>query len=44
VNFDEILAMLDADTRGFLALLLAGGGEALGDGGGREQAATLRRF
>jgi phospholipid/cholesterol/gamma-HCH transport system substrate-binding protein len=44
VNFDEILAMLDADTRGYLALLLTGGGEALGDGGGRELAATFRRF
>ncbi len=31
VNFDQILASLDGDTRAYLRLLLAGGAEALGD-------------
>jgi phospholipid/cholesterol/gamma-HCH transport system substrate-binding protein len=43
VNFDEILSVLDADTRNFLAILVTGGGEALG-GQGRQLAATLKRF
>ena len=43
VNPDEFLATLDADTRGFLKLLLAGGAEGLG-GHGRQLSATLRRF
>lgn len=43
VNPDEILAALDADTRTFLRLLLAGGGEGLG-GRGRQLSATLRRI
>ena len=43
VNPDEILASLDADTRGFLRLLLADGGKALGNRG-EEFSAVLRRF
>ncbi len=43
VNPDEILAILDADTRDYLALLLNAGGEGLG-GQGRQLAAGLRRF
>ena len=35
VNFEEILASLDADTRTSLQLLVTDGGRALGDGGGR---------
>ena len=34
VNFEEILASLDTDTRTSLQLLLTDGGKALGDGGG----------
>jgi phospholipid/cholesterol/gamma-HCH transport system substrate-binding protein len=44
VNFDEILAGLDGDTRAALVALLQGGGTALGDGGGRELAATFKRL
>jgi phospholipid/cholesterol/gamma-HCH transport system substrate-binding protein len=40
---DQILAALDADTRDYLVMLLAGGGEGLG-GRGRELSAGLRRF
>lgn len=43
VNPDEILASLDADTRGFLRLLLADGGKALGNRS-EEFSAVLRRF
>jgi phospholipid/cholesterol/gamma-HCH transport system substrate-binding protein len=43
VNLDEILAVLDADTRTYLQLLLADGARALG-GNGRELANTIRRF
>jgi phospholipid/cholesterol/gamma-HCH transport system substrate-binding protein len=43
VNFDEILASLDADTRDYLQLLLGGAGEGLG-GQGRALSGTLRRF
>lgn len=43
VQFDEILAALDADTRDFLKLLVGAGGEGL-DGQGRALSATLRRF
>jgi phospholipid/cholesterol/gamma-HCH transport system substrate-binding protein len=43
VNFDEILASLDADTRDYLRLLLGGAGEGVG-GQGRELSATLKRF
>jgi len=44
VNFEEILASLDADTRTSLELLVSDGGRALGDGGGRELANAFRRF
>lgn len=43
VNTDEFLAALDGDTRSYLQLLVAGGGEALG-GNGKELSATFRRF
>lgn len=43
VNLDEILAVLDTDTRDYLQLLLNGGGAAL-KGNGRALAQTLRRF
>jgi phospholipid/cholesterol/gamma-HCH transport system substrate-binding protein len=43
VNTDEFLAALDGDTRSYLQLLVAGGGEALG-GNGKSLSATLRRF
>lgn len=44
VQPDEVLAALDADTQGFLRLLLSGGAEGLGDGGGRKLASALRQF
>ena len=43
VNTDEFLAALDSDTRSYLQLLVAGGGQALG-GNGKELSAALRRF
>jgi phospholipid/cholesterol/gamma-HCH transport system substrate-binding protein len=43
VNPDEFLAMLDADTRDYLALLLNGGAAGLGHQG-RQLSAGLRRF
>ncbi len=43
VNPDEILATLDADTRGFLNLLLQGGAKGLG-GHGTQLSSTLRRL
>lgn len=43
VNTDEFLAALDGDTRSYLRLLVAGGGEALG-GNGKNLSATFRRF
>lgn len=43
VNFDEILASLDADTRDYLQLLVSGAGEGLG-GQSRQLSATLKRF
>ena len=43
VNPDEVLATLDADTRDYLTLLLAGGAEGVG-GQGRQLSAGLRRF
>jgi phospholipid/cholesterol/gamma-HCH transport system substrate-binding protein len=43
VNPDQILATLDADTRDYLRLLLAGGGEGLGKNG-LKLSATLRRL
>jgi len=43
VNFDQILASLDADTRSYLQLLLGGAGEALG-GQGKQLSGTLKRF
>ncbi len=44
VNLDEILAGLDGDTRAALVSLVQGGGEALGQGNGRNLSATLKRF
>jgi phospholipid/cholesterol/gamma-HCH transport system substrate-binding protein len=43
VNTDEFLAALDGDTRSYLQLLVAGGGEAL-DGNGKALSSTFRRF
>ena len=43
VHPDEILAILDADTRDYLTLLLGAGGKGLG-GQGRTLSAGLRRF
>ena len=43
VNPDQILASLDGDTRDYLQLLLAAGGEGLG-GRGKQLSAALRRF
>ncbi len=43
VNTDEFLSALDGDTRNYLQLLVAGGGEALG-GNGKNLSATFRRF
>jgi len=44
VNFDEVLAGLDVDTRTYLQLLLHGGAEALGSGAGPLVSETLKRF
>jgi phospholipid/cholesterol/gamma-HCH transport system substrate-binding protein len=44
VNFDEILAGLDGDTRAALVALLQGAGTALEGEGGRELASTFKRF
>jgi phospholipid/cholesterol/gamma-HCH transport system substrate-binding protein len=43
VNFDEILASLDADTRASLQLLIGGAADGL-DGQGPRLSATLKRF
>ena len=43
VNFDEVLAALDSDTRSYLQLLLGGAGEGL-RGNGRTLSAVFRRF
>lgn len=43
VNFDEFLAGLDAETRAYLQLLLAGAGKGFGNNG-PAFAATLKRF
>jgi phospholipid/cholesterol/gamma-HCH transport system substrate-binding protein len=43
VNLDEILAVLDDDTRSYLQLLLAGGAEGL-EGNSQSLANTIRRF
>ena len=43
VNLDEILSNLDRDTRDYLRLLIAGGGEGL-KGNGRAFANAFRRF
>lgn len=45
VNPDEVLAALDADTQGFLRLLLSGGARGIGEEGrGRKLAAAFRQF
>ena len=43
INFDEFLAGLDAETRGYLQELLAGAGEGFKENG-RAFSATLKRF
>jgi phospholipid/cholesterol/gamma-HCH transport system substrate-binding protein len=44
VNFDEILAQLDADTRAELINLISDGGQALAGNGGRELGNVFRDF
>jgi phospholipid/cholesterol/gamma-HCH transport system substrate-binding protein len=44
VNFDEILASLDSDTRAYLRMLVQGAGIGLSNGGGHDLANTFRRF
>ena len=44
VNLEEVLAMLDRDSRDYLNLLLADGAQALSNGGGRELAGVFRQF
>ncbi|MEV4422818.1 MlaD family protein [Patulibacter sp. NPDC049589] len=44
VDFDQIIAMLDGDTRAQLASLLGNAGTAIGGSGGRALARALRRF
>jgi len=44
VNPDEVLAALDADTQGFLKLLLQGGADALGEDRGRKLSGALRQL
>ncbi len=41
VNFEEILSSLDTDTRNYLQLLLAGGGQAFRDGGLQEAPSAM---
>src|SRR3954451_7141784 len=43
VNFDEVLAALDADTRSYLQLLVGGGADGRG-GEGRQLGGTRKRF
>jgi phospholipid/cholesterol/gamma-HCH transport system substrate-binding protein len=43
VNFDEVLAALDTDTRSYLQLLVGGGASGL-SGQGRRLSGTLKRF
>jgi phospholipid/cholesterol/gamma-HCH transport system substrate-binding protein len=44
VNFDEILAQLDTDTRAELMALLSNAGQALSNGGGRRLGNVFRDF
>lgn len=44
VNFDEILAQLDSDTRAELMTLISDGGQTVSGQGGRELGNTLRDF
>jgi phospholipid/cholesterol/gamma-HCH transport system substrate-binding protein len=44
VNLEEILAMLDRDSRDYLNLLLSDGAQALANGGGRDLAGVFRQF
>jgi phospholipid/cholesterol/gamma-HCH transport system substrate-binding protein len=44
VNLEEILAMLDRDTRDYLDELVGNAGEALSNGGGRDLAGVFRHF
>jgi phospholipid/cholesterol/gamma-HCH transport system substrate-binding protein len=44
VNFDEVLASLDTDTRAYLDLLVNGAGQGLKGKGGDELAQVLERF
>jgi phospholipid/cholesterol/gamma-HCH transport system substrate-binding protein len=44
VNLEEVLAMLDRDSRDYLNLQLSDGSQALSHGGGRDLANVFRRF
>lgn len=44
VNLEEILAMLDRDSRDYLNLLVSDGAQALQHGGGRDLAGVFRQF
>jgi phospholipid/cholesterol/gamma-HCH transport system substrate-binding protein len=44
VNLEEILAMLDRDSRDYLNLLLTDGAQALSNGGGQDLAGVFREF
>ena len=44
VNLEEVLAMLDSDSRDYLNLLLSDGSQALANGGGRDLAGVFRQF
>ncbi len=44
VNFDEVLAQLDSDTRAFLMELVSNAGQAVANGGGHHLANVLRTF
>jgi phospholipid/cholesterol/gamma-HCH transport system substrate-binding protein len=44
VNLEEVLAMLDRDSRDYLGLLVGSAGQALDNGGGRDLAGVFRKF
>jgi len=44
VNIEEILAMLDRDSRDYLDVLVTDGSRALSNGGGRDLAGVFRQF
>jgi phospholipid/cholesterol/gamma-HCH transport system substrate-binding protein len=44
VNLEEVLAMLDRDSRDYLNLLVTDGAQAFANGGGRDLAGVFRQF